>query len=86
MKSKKALPYSALVIGGLVSLTGITCVVMYVLEAIVARVGEADQSLLFWYLPILFMGLIGIIIGVVIGVWGIYRLRKLRQENTSPDN
>jgi cytochrome oxidase assembly protein ShyY1 len=49
---------------------------MYVLEAIVARIGEADQSLLFWYLPILFIGLIVLAIGLGLGIWGARRLRK----------
>jgi hypothetical protein len=78
VRSKKALPYGALVIGGLIALTGIACIVMYVLEAVIARLGEADQSLLFWYLPILFIGLIGIFAGAGIGVWGVIRLKKLQ--------
>jgi len=47
-------------------------------------VGEPDQSLLFWYLPILFIGLFGIIIGATIGILGYVSLRKLRQEDTAP--
>jgi hypothetical protein len=86
MKSKKTLPYVALVIGGLVALTGIACIVMYVLEAVIARIGEADQSLLFWYLPILFIGLIGMFAGAGIGIWGAIRLKKLQQNDTTPDN
>lgn len=86
MKSKKVLPYSALVVSGLIILTGIACVVMYVLEAVIARLGEADQSLLFWYLPILFIGLIGILAGIGVGIWGATRLKKLSQQDTTPDN
>lgn len=86
MNPKKTLPCGALVVGSLITLTGIAFAVMYVLEAIVARLGEPDQSLLFWYLPILFIGLIGIVIGVGIGIWGAIRLRKIRQQDTPPDN
>jgi hypothetical protein len=86
MKSKKTLPYGSLIIGVLIAMIGIACVVMYILEAIVARIGEPDQSLLFWYLPILFIGIIGISIGMGIGIWGVIRLRKIRQEEESLEN
>jgi choline-glycine betaine transporter len=86
MNAKKALPCGALVIGSLVALTGIACIVMYVSEAIIARVGEGDQSLLFWYLPILFFGIIGILVGLGIGVWGAIRLRKSRERDSTPEN
>ena len=83
MNSKKILPCGALALGSLIGLTGIAFAIMYALEAVVARVGEADQSLLFWYLPILFIGLSGIIVGSVLGVLGYIGLRKLHQEDTA---
>ena len=83
MNSKKLLPCGALVVGSLFALVGIGLAVTYVLEAIVARLGEPDQSLLFWYLPILFMGIIGILIGLGIGVWGVIRLRKIQHQGAS---
>lgn len=86
MQSKKILPCGALAVGSLIALIGISLAAMYVLEAIVARIGEADQSLLFWYLPILFMGIIGILIGLGVGIWGAIRLRKIRREDVSPEN
>ena len=76
--SRKLLPCGALAVGSLITLVGIAFALMYVLEAIIARLGEADQSLLFWYLPILFMGLIGVIIGLGISIWGVNRLRKTK--------
>lgn len=78
MKSSKILPYSALAFGTLMAFAGVAFVVMYILEAIVARAGEPDQSLLFWYLPILFIGFVGMGIGLGVGVWGVIRLRKGR--------
>ena len=86
MDSKKIFPCGALVVGSLIILIGIGFTVAYVLEAIVVRLGEPDQSLLFWSLPILFMGLTGIVIGSGIGVWGVIRLRKIQQQGTSSDN
>lgn len=44
-------------IGILLSLTGLGFVAMYVHGAILDRLGEPDQSLIYWYLPILFIGL-----------------------------
>ena len=78
MKSSKILPYGAVVLGSVITLAGLVLVGMYVLEAIVARVGEPDQSLLFWYLAILFMGLGGKAIGIVMGAWNVRRLLDLR--------
>ena len=78
MKSSKILPYGALASGILLAFTGAAFVFMYILEAIVARAGEPDQSLLFWYLPILFVGLIGIAAGLSLCIMGIDRLRKAR--------
>lgn len=82
MNSKKVLPCGALIIGILISVTGITFVVMYVSEAVISRQGEADQSLLFWYLPILFIGLFGIILGTGIGILGYIGLRKHHREDS----
>ena len=76
MKPGKILPYGALAFGSLMAFTGAAFVVMYILEAIVARAGEPDQSLLFWYLPILFIGLIGMVTGLGVCVWGVFRLKK----------
>jgi hypothetical protein len=86
MKSKKAFPCGSLIFGGLIGITGIACVVLYILEAVIARIGEPDQSLLFWYLPILFIGIIGILIGLGFWIWGVIRLRKIRQEEENQEN
>ncbi len=75
---RKTLPYAAIVSGSLICLSGLAFAVMYVLEAVVARLGEPDQSLLFRYLPISFLGLIGIVVGLFIGIWGANRLRTIR--------
>jgi len=78
MKSSKILPYCALTFGSLMTFAGAAFIVMYILEAVVARASEPDQSLLFWYLPFLFMGLIGMAIGLGAGVWGATRLMTHR--------
>ena len=83
MNSKKFLSYGALAVGSLIGLAGIAFVAMYVLEAIFARLGEPDQSLLFWYLPILFIGLFGIITGATTGILGYVGLRKISREETT---
>jgi hypothetical protein len=76
MKSQNLLYVAALVFGVVVALIGLAMVAAYFLEAVVARSGEPDQSLLFWYLPILFIGLVGTALGIVASIWGILRLRK----------
>jgi hypothetical protein len=39
---------------------------MYIYEGIVSRIGEPDQSLIFWYLPLLFIGIFSLSIGIVL--------------------
>jgi len=77
MKPSKILTYGVLAFGGLMAFSGAALAVMYILEAMVARAGEADQSLLFWYLPILLIGLMSMGIGIGAGAWGVNRLRKV---------
>lgn len=81
--SKRIIAFSLLLFGGLLTLAGIVLSGMYVFEAIIARIGEGDQSLLFWYLPLLFIGILGIVIGLGLGSWGIIILKKHR--NTKDD-
>jgi len=57
--------------GSLLSLAGIVFVVLYVKEAVIDRFAESDQSLLFWYLPVLFIGM-----ALLLG--GLLLLRKYK--------
>lgn len=50
-------PLAGLFLGLVLSIVGVGFVGMYLWEAVLGRWGEADQSLLFWYLPLLFIGL-----------------------------
>lgn len=81
MTTKRIRPILAITFGILISIIGGLFVAAYILEAIVKRAGEPDQSLLFWYLPFLFMGLIGLIIGIVSSVWGVIRLKTINQKD-----
>ena len=85
MNSKKILPCGALVFGILVFVTGSVFVVMYVSQAVIARLGEPDQSLLFWYLPALFIGIIGILMGIGMGALGFLGLRRNRHQDEHID-
>lgn len=44
-------------IGAVMGLAGAGFIAMYARSAIIDRLGELDQSLLYWYLPILFIGI-----------------------------
>lgn len=70
----------SLVSGSGIMMLGLIFVLMYIIEAIVKRIGEADQSLIFWYIPILFIGIIGFFAGLLIFLWG---LRNLQRFNVS---
>lgn len=45
---------------------GISFIAMYLWEGVIARIGEPDQSLLFWYLPVLFIGIFSLVSGVTL--------------------
>jgi hypothetical protein len=76
VRSRRTLPIVALALGSAAILVGVSLVGAYILEAVVERRGEPDQSLLFWYLPLLFAGLVSFIAGVAASVWGLIRLRR----------
>ena len=50
---------------------------MYVWEGIIVHLGEADQSLVFWYIPILLIGFFSIGIGLALF---IYSYKKIKIE------
>jgi len=58
-------------------------VIAYLFEAVITRRGEADQSLLFWYLPFLFLGIIGLVAGLGTGILSIQKLRKEESNKNS---
>lgn len=64
----------SLAAGTLLTLAGAGFVFLYVRDALVASIGEADQSLLFWYLPILFIGIFAIMAGAGLFIRGLRRL------------
>ena len=60
-------------------LMGIVFIWAYISEAYFARIGEPDQSLLFWYLPLLFIGMFSTGLGVLI-TWVGYREYKISRK------
>ena len=76
----------ALIAGIVLTIIGALLIAGYIMEAYIARIGEPDQSLLFWYLPLLFVGLIAFITGLSTGIWGFIRLRKIKRQNASNDS
>ena len=79
MTHKRTWPSLAIISGILIVLFGGFFITVYILEAVIKRMGEPDQSLLFWYFPFMIMGLLGVIIGTVLTTWGAFRLKKLNQ-------
>jgi len=86
MKSNKTWPTVGLISGIILTIIGVLLIVGYIMEAYVARIGEPDQSLLFWYLPLLIVGLIALGSGVSTGFWGFNRLRKIKHKKLSNDS
>ena len=85
MNSKIIWPSVALISGTVLTIIGILLTVGYIMEAYIARIGEPDQSLLFWYLPLLLVGLIAFITGLSTGIWSFIRLKKINHQNPSND-
>ena len=77
MKSKNTWSLTVLISGIVLSITGIFLIGVYLLEAVISRIGEPDQSLLFWYLPFLFLGLFALVTGLIIGIRGISGIRNI---------
>jgi hypothetical protein len=80
MNSKKTWPSIALISGIVISIIGAVLIIGYIMEAYVARRGDPDQSLLFWYLPLLFAGFIAFGTGLSASIWGFKRLRKIKMK------
>ena len=76
MRWDRVLPVLALTFGAIAALIGVGLVGSYAWWAVVARWGEPDQSLLFWYLPFLLFGLGGVVYGSTVSGWARRRLRN----------
>jgi len=80
MNSKNTWPSIALISGIVISIIGAVLIIGYIMEAYVARRGDPDQSLLFWYLPLLFLGFISFVTGLSASIWGFNSLRKIKMK------
>jgi len=78
MDSKNIRSLTVLLVGIVISIIGILLIGAYVTEAYISRLGEPDQSLLFWYLPFLFAGFFALVTGLVAGIRGFTGLKKIR--------
>ncbi len=74
MNLSKLISVLGLVFGLLLLFAGIAFIFIYFKDAIFMRFEEADQSLIFWYLPFLFVGLGSLICGIVIDHSSLSRL------------
>jgi protein-S-isoprenylcysteine O-methyltransferase Ste14 len=80
---QKKLSWAATLFGGFTLVLGVTFIAMYVLEAVVKRIGDPDRSLIFWYLLILFLGVSITMIGFSSLIWGVKRLRGTTRPKSS---
>lgn len=79
MNVSKLVGLLVLLAGGILSFIGLAFVSMYFWEAIVSKIGDPDQSLVFWYLPILFLGVFGMLLGLPMMRYGTARLKNVKK-------
>ena len=71
------------VIGILLILAGLSLIGMYIVQ--VWQVLEAsNQSVIFWYLPIVFLGLVAIIMGIMSMAW--VKRQRLKEQTKEQRN
>ena len=63
LSTRKVLCIIFMFLSALMCLLGISLIIMYIYSDVIARLGEGDQSLLFWYLPLMLFGIICVIAG-----------------------
>jgi hypothetical protein len=78
MKTKLA--YFLVFLGGLLTVLGAVFIGMYIWEAVISRLGDPDQSLIFWYLPILFIGVSAVLGGFFMFRQGLSQIRSMKKE------
>lgn len=66
IKIKRLLTFMLLAISMVLVFIGTGLIAMYLWEGIIVRIGDSDQSLIFWYLPILFIGFFSLGSGIVL--------------------
>jgi hypothetical protein len=65
-----------LISGVIISVIGLILIYMYITNAYIERIGVPDQSLLFWYLPILLSGILILGLGLSGTILSISKMRK----------
>ena len=76
MTLKRIFQTILLIISILLVFIGTGFTIMYFYEGIIARIGEPDQSLMFWYLPILFIGVFCLISGIILFIFSYKTLKR----------
>ena len=81
-RKKMIFPYSMLACGSLLAIMAAGLIIIYMFEAVVNSNGQTDLSLLYSFMPMLIAGIVGLPFGFGISMWGLARLRKIRDQNT----
>jgi len=72
--NRKLLPAISVAVGITLSITGLFGLVSYIFT-LFESLNQADQSLIFWYLPFLLFGFMFLIIGILYIVMGLKSFR-----------
>jgi hypothetical protein len=81
MKPIKLRRLISLISGIFLSIFGLILITAYIINAYYERIGDPDQSLLFWYLPILFLGIIILGFGLWLAIREFAKLTKSDKTN-----
>lgn len=73
---KRLFGLSAALISAVSTLIGAAALWWYVAEVVIGQAGEPDRSMLFWGLPIVFLGLTALMIAGLLAWFAISQLRQ----------
>ena len=74
-----ALSLVSLVGGASFLVVGVVAMKWYAWDVVIGLAGEPDRSMLFWGLPILFIGILAVTVGLVLIVAAIRGIRSRRE-------
>ena len=75
MRVKKAFSYLLLLTGVIFAAVGIVLIFLYLYELFTMPTGASDYSIVFWHLPLVFLGLAALMFSTALIIFGKKQLK-----------